>query len=198
MDWQKLVSIVIDELNKRPGGHFCIQAACVLLSVLRTKGIKGAYPLAVKVRIFNPKFTERLKIEPPPNTPELEAQWKAEGCIGIIIGGKDAPAGDWPGHLVVIIPGGLKGKDALCDLTITQANKPEWNIQLGPILISVRESHLRGKEALGVPLNGCQIIYEAFPDDQSFKETPVWKGKLKRDLIVKRVLKRLPDQNASV
>jgi hypothetical protein len=40
-------------------------------------------------------------------------------------------------------------------------------------------------------MNGCQIVYKAFPENHSFKEAPVWKGKLKRDLIVKQELKRL-------
>lgn len=190
-DWQKLGSIVLNELNKWSEEQSCIMAAAVFLSVLRAIGVKNAYPLTVKAKIFYPKFTQRPKNEPYPNTTKLEAQWIAEGCHGINLGYVEGSDAQWPGHLVVIIPNVLNGRDAMYDLTIAQANKPEWDIQLSPILAGVRDSFIKGKENFGVTMNGCQIVYKAFPENHSFMEAPAWKGKLKSGLMVKRVLKRL-------
>jgi len=191
MDWQKLVQSIIQELDRAGEANSCIMASSVLLRVLHLKGIQGAYPLAVKLRILNPKFTTRLEREPFRNTPEIMNEWNADGCAMVAIGYEKSPSDQWPSHLVVVIPKALKGKDAICDLTITQANKPEWDIQLGQILVGVRESFINGAEDFGVINNRCRIIYRAFPDDISFKQTPVWKEKLIRDKIVKRVFKRL-------
>ena len=57
--------------------------------------------------------------------------------------------------------------------------------------IKVSKSSIKGAEPFSVTVNGSQIVYKAFPDDHSFKNYPVWKHRLKRDLIVKKILKRL-------
>jgi len=191
MDWHWLIYTLLEELNRASEGHSCIMAAAVLLDVLRARGIKGAYPLTVKPRIFNPRFTERLNSEPFPHTPEQLSRWDADGCHLVGIGHGEGSSSQWPAHLVVVIPNALKGKDAVCDLTITQANVPDWNIVLGAVLVGVRESFVKGTEDFGVTINGCRIVYRAFPEDQSFKQTQIWKSRMKRDLIVKRVLKSL-------
>lgn len=191
MDWQRLVQTIMEELDRIGEAKSCIMAVSVLLRVLHLKGLKGAYPLTVKPRILNPKFTARLEKESFPSTPEIMNEWNSDGCAMVAIGHGEGSSDQWPAHLVVVIPKALKGKDAICDLTITQANKPEWDIQLGQILVGVRESFINGTEDFAVTINGCRIIYRAFPDDISFKQTPIWKKRLKRDLTVKRVLKRL-------
>jgi hypothetical protein len=166
-------------------------AAAVLLDVLRARGVNDAYPLTVKPRIFNPKFTERLNNETFPETPDQFAQWEAAGCFMVAIGHVEGSADQWPAHLVVVIPNAIKGWDAVCDLTITQASLPNENIKLQPILVGVQESFVNGSEDFGVTINGCFIIYKAFPEDESFKQTPIWKKRLKCETIVKRVIKRL-------
>lgn len=191
MDLQRLIFAVWDELHKASEGHSCIMAAAVLLDVLRAKGVRDAYPLTVKPRIFNPAATERLSREPMPQTPEQIAQWEAAGCFMVAIGHGEGSANEWPAHLVVVIPKALNGRDAVCDLTITQANVPAQNIRLGQIMVSVREEFVNGTEDFGVTINGCCVIYRAFPEDESFKQTPIWKKKLAREMIARRVLKRL-------
>ena len=193
MNWQQLIPAVMDELHGASEGNSCIMAAAVLLDVLRAKGIKGAYPLTVKVQILNPKFTERLSSDPFPRTAEEIEQWRKDNCAMVAIGHGDAPSSHWPAHLVVIIPKALNGKDALCDLTIGQASVPAWDIVLGPTVLGVRDIWITGLEDFGKVINGCRIIYRAFPDDQSFKQTPLWKPSLKRELIVKKVRKKLKD-----
>jgi hypothetical protein len=190
MDWQNLIFTVLDELHGVAEQHSCIMAGAVLLDVLRAKGIKDAYPLTVKVKILNSKLTARLKDSSLLQTPELLQPESGDGGI-VTIGYGEETADDWPAHLIVIIPKGLKGRDAACDLTITQASVPDWDIKLAPLVVGVRESFVDGSEHFGVTMNGSWVMYTAFPEDHSFKQTPVWKKRLKRDLIVKRVLKRL-------
>ena len=191
MDWQRIVQTIMVELERAGEANSCIMAASVLLRVLHLKGLKGAYPLTVKPRIFNPKYTARLESEPLLSASEIKNGLKEDGCAMVAIGHGEGSKDQWPAHLVVVIPQALKGKDAICDLTITQANKPDWDIQLGQIMVGVRDSFINGTEAFGVTINGCRVIYKAFPDDISFKGTPIWKKRLKRDLVVKRIMKQL-------
>lgn len=191
MDWQKLVQNIMIELEKSGEANSCIFAALVLLNVLRLKGVNGAYPLTVRPRIFNPKYTTRLDSVPNPSASEIKEGLNADGCAVVEIGHGEGSEDQWPAHLVVVIPQALKGKDAVCDLTIPQANKPEWDIQLGQIMVGVRDSFINGSESFGVTVNGCRVVYKAFPEDLSFKKTPIWKNRVKSDLIVKRIMKQL-------
>jgi hypothetical protein len=191
MDLQQLIFTVLDELHGVSEQHSCIMAGAVLLDVLRAQGIKDAYPLTVKLRIFNPKLTARLKGKSLLHTPELLSQLESDDGGIVTIGYGESSATQWPAHLIVVMPKALKGRDAVCDLTITQASVPDWGIELAPLMVGVRESFVDGSEHFGVTMNGCQIIYTAFPEDHSFKQTPIWKKRLKREIIVKRVLKRL-------
>jgi hypothetical protein len=191
MDWQKLVFTIVEELDRVSEAKSCIMATVVLLDVLRAKDIRDAYPLTVKYKVLNPKATERLKNESFPQTPEQMAQWNADGCAIIAITDDKDSATHWAGHLIVVIPKGLNGRDAVCDLAITQANVPAWNILLGSVLMGVRDSFIKGTEDFGLIMNGCRVIYKAFPEDQSFRQTALWKHRLKREAIVKRTLKRL-------
>jgi hypothetical protein len=191
MNWQQLIHAVLDELHRASEERSCIMAAAVLLDVLRARGVNDAYPLTVKPRILNPRFTERLNDEPFPQTTEQLAQWDADDCHIVVIGHGKGSETEWPAHLVVVIPNALNGRDALCDLTITQANVPDWGIVLGAVLVGVRESLVDGSEDFGVTVNGSRIVYRAFPENQSFKRTPIWTRKLRRNAIVKRVLGRL-------
>jgi hypothetical protein len=191
MDWQRTVTTILEELDKIGEAQSCILVTAVLLDVLKAKGIKDAYPLTVKYKVLNPKAAERVKNEMLlPQTPEQVAQWNASGCAIVSITDEDTTT-HWAGHLVVVIPKGLKGRDAICDLAITQASAPEWDIRLYPVLMGALDSFLNGTEKFSVPMNGCLIMYEALPDNQSFRQTTLWKHSLKRELTVKRILKRL-------
>lgn len=191
MDWQRLVFTVLDELHGASEEHSCIMAASVLLDVLRAAGVKGAYPLTVQVRVLNPRLTERMKDESLLQSPELFSRQRPDDEGIVTIGGGEASDDRWPAHLVVVIPEALKGRDAVCDLTIPQASVPDWGIQLAPVVVGVREAFVDGSECFGITMNGCRVIYKAFPEDQSFRQVPVWKKTLKRQAIVRRVLKRL-------
>ncbi len=191
MDLQQLVSVILDELSRASERHSCIMAAAVLLDVLENKCISQAYPLTVKARIFNPRLTDLINKESSLTPDLLSAYLEADGCHMIIIGCGEGSSDQWPAHLVVVIPGILKAKDAVCDLTITQANAADWGINLHPILMGVRDPFLNGSEDFGVTVNGSRVVYRAFPDDHSFEQTSLWKRNPKRGSIVKRVLNRL-------
>lgn len=191
MDWQRLYQVVIEELERVGESHSCIMAAAVLIDVLNAKGMKEAYPLTVKSKIFDPKFASRLKREPFPQTPELLDEWMADGCSMVTIGHGEGSSRQWPGHLIVIIPKALGGRNAALDLTVTQANVPAWGIELIPLMMAVPDEFLTGAKWFRAPVNGSIVIYEAFPEDRSFEETPLWSKKKRRNSIVKRILSRL-------
>ena len=191
MDWQRLYQVVIEELERVGENHSCIMAAAVLIDVLNTQGVKDAYPLTVKPRILNPKFTSRLKREPFPQTPQLQAEWSADGCSIVAIGHGEGSSRQWPAHLIVIIPKALDGRNAALDLTVTQANVPAWGIELIPLMMAVPDEFLKGAKEFKAPVNGSIVIYQAFPEDRSFEETPLWRKKEGRNPIVNRILSRL-------
>lgn len=191
MDWQRLYQVVIEELKRVGESHSCIMAGAVLIDVLNAKGIKNAYPLTVKPKILDPKFTSRLKREPFPQTPELLNEWADDGCNIVRIGHGEGSSRQWPAHLIVIIPKALAGRNAALDLTITQANVPAWGIELIPLMMAVPDEFLTGAKWFRAPVNDSLVIYEAFPEDRSFEETPLWSKKKRRNSIVKRILSRL-------
>ena len=200
MDVQQKVNLINSiaratdqELEHLGEKHSCIYASAVLLEVLKVKGFADAYPLTVKPVVLNPPFVERLKTQPFPDDPETQAKWAQDGCCMINIGGGNAVSTDrqWAGHLVVTLPNFFDDRHAICDLTITQASKPEWGINLVPTFVRVPASFVNGETEFKAPVNGSFIVYKAFPEDHSFESASVWTNQTYRDLAVKNILARL-------
>ena len=190
--WSRLVGIIAEELEKTSENLSCIMATSVILNVLSHLGVDNAYPLTVKPRILNPKFAERLKHEPFPSTPEELAKWEADGCSIVSVGyPKASSKNQWNGHLIAIIPRGFNNRNWALDITITQANLPEWGIELDPLMMSVSEEFLNGTKEFKASINNSLVVYWAFPADRSFEDTPIWQESEKRDYIVRQILSRL-------
>jgi hypothetical protein len=185
------VKIVMGELSAVHEQHSCIMASAVLLDVLLSIGIDGAYPLTVKPRILNPQFVRRLRTESFPTTSQQFAEWSAAGCSMVAIGHGTGTSDSWAGHLVVVVPNAYAGKAIVIDPTITQASVPDWGIELRPLMFVAPASFLQGDREFKAPVNDSMIVYMAFPSDHSYETTPLWSNRQKRDVIVRNILNQI-------
>ncbi|MCY2994756.1 MAG: hypothetical protein NTY19_43880 [Planctomycetota bacterium] len=141
-----------------------------MLKTLQEMGFPKAYPLSVRVKIVNPTR---------PDT-------------GIMLGkGTDPTPGKWPGHLVIIVPNHDGDDHLLIDLTVVQVNGKVCGIDLDPVLGIVDDGFVKGKRPTGWPANGCELVYEAFPEDDSFVRETDWSRVQGLDRAVKMVTDRL-------
>ncbi len=158
--------------------HSCIVGSALLLQVLHGLGYSEAYPLTVGVQICNRKFQQWVEQHGSPNDEASSAACNEMGGVEIIIGkeGEGLIAADrWAGHLAVAIPNHFGDRHALCDLTIGQANRPEWEVQLPPLIcLRVRDDFVSGASPFQTVINGSLVIYNALPDDRSYSEGRDW------------------------
>jgi len=118
--------------------------------------------------------------------------------ISMGVGEVQSNEGQWFGHLVVVLPNFFEERHAICDASITQASKPEWNINLVPVFARVPDSFVEGKTEYKAPVNNSLIVYRAFPQDHSFDTAPVWRNQAYRDLAVKNIRERLASEHSIV
>jgi hypothetical protein len=190
-DLCRMVGPVCEELEHAGEGRSCIFAAAVLLRVLRHKGYTAAYPLTARAIIYNPKSVERLRRwEAHPTDPAAQREWLTDGCrwLGLGVGTNAPPPGHWLGHLVVVLPNLFGDRHAVCDLTLAQASKPEWGIELGPACIRVPDTFTKGATEFKASFNGSLVVYLAFPDDRSYEATQAWTNNALCQSVAARVL----------
>ena len=84
------------------------------------------------------------------------------------------PVGRWPGHAVVIIPGVATQGPLMGDATITQVNANGLQFDLPPILALVPDAFVNGERKFGSEVNGCQLVYTAFPGNLEHEATELW------------------------
>jgi hypothetical protein len=77
------------------------------------------------------------------------------------------------------------------DLTITQASKPDWQIEMRPLIVVVSEAFVRGEKEFNADVNGCLVIYKAFPADRAFEKSPLWTDKGRISALAKGVMAKL-------
>lgn len=192
-------SVVVSELRNCGEVHSCIFAAATLRHVLRAKGFSATYPLTVRAVVLNPALVNQIRESGYPNDPEGQEQCRAEGCrrIAVGAGAKPTEPDQWRGHLVVVIPHYFGDRHAVCDLTIPQANRPEWGIELRPVFLRVPESFIRGQSEFKAPANGSVIIYRAHPNDDSYSRTESWTNKSRWQAVADRVIAELRQASSS-
>ncbi len=172
---EKIVRAVQDVIAENDLEDHCIHTSALLTRVFHECGFSGAYLLTVGVEVFNPALLRWIKEH---GAPESEEQWNScgkEGGIMIHLGaGHDQPmeAGVWKGHLVVVVPEGINGRDCMIDLSVTQVNKHCPDIKLPPIVFLLKSegSFVLGETSISQDVNGSRVTYTAYPDDQSFDE----------------------------
>jgi hypothetical protein len=163
---------VVRELVEHQHQHHCIEGAALMMKVLHQRGFSEAYPLAVQVEIFNKAFQEYIETYGPPNDEVSRKALNDTGAASIRIGGRaeEIPKSQWPGHVVVVVPGVIEGRHILLDPTIIQAEKPEWGIRLQPLILLVKDQFASGEAPHRIKVLGSLLIYHAFPDDHSYSD----------------------------
>ena len=168
-------SVAKSALRRRFREDSCINSTRVLFDVYRAVGI-AADAVSVRTRIYAPAFVDRGHREGRmPESPEEVHSWTSEpGVWSVGIGfGTDLGKHKWPGHLV------LRSDSTLIDATIDQANRPQDGIVMPPMLLLAHTSDAfwRADDLLGVEINGCQVVYESRPNDNSYLGSPAWSGR---------------------
>lgn len=158
--------------HKELKGH-CIQTSALLAKSLHAHGYPDAYLLTVGVDICNPAYFKWLNEHGQPTTDEQQAACEREGGFCVHLGAgydRATEIGRWNGHLVVIVPNANGGRCGIIDLTLPQVNDMADEIDLEPLcsLLEPNSSFFDGNK-LEIIQNECLLVYQAFPDDTSFK-----------------------------
>lgn len=168
---------VYRELGRRGQQHSCIVGSEVMLRVLHLLGYTEAFPMTVAVQVWNPAYKRWFAEHgDPEGNSEAVAACNAAGGLRIFVGKgpvEIVDASKWDGHLVVIVPNAFGEWHALLDLTIVQANRPEWEVVLQPMCLKVRSAFVTGESFVGEQ-NGCMFAYKPFPEDESYKDSPAY------------------------
>jgi len=135
---------------------------------------RESFPLSVTLSVFNRAMMIRAEQEGGlPQTQAITRQWSEEcGAWSVGVGFPVPGAGNdrWPGHLVLIVQ-----RKWLWDLSIDQANRPQHGIAFKtPPVVPVTERFLRGREKLVCWWDGSLLVYDARPDDKSFRLSNNW------------------------
>jgi hypothetical protein len=184
----RLAEVVREELQigTRYRPDCCIAATRALIDVLDYFRLT-ARPLSVIATVFNPAMSERIEREGMPTLEEAERDWFPRGCYSLAVGIGDPEPGKWPGHLVATL-----GGKVLIDLTLDQANRPQYDIVLPmPIVAPLSPGFLTEEGQMAGLVNGCRIIYEARPADRSFERSNDWKSRKRHHAVVAAAIRRL-------
>jgi hypothetical protein len=181
------------------GQGCCVAAARLACDVLGDCYHMRVRPLVVEAHVFNPVITAKLTAKGrAPSSAEECQQWGAEGGWSesgwwITIGcrqDRDVVSGGWPGHLVAVV-----NETCLLDLALVQASRPHKGIRLAPLVAGVNAAFLAGNEgAVAVwVVNGCQVEYQAYPHDTSYRAFPAWQTLSGRRRETVRLVRRQMD-----
>jgi hypothetical protein len=170
----------------------CILSTRIAIDVLDHFGI-DAEPLVVRATVSNAVFA-RLCVEHGelPDGPLMD-RWEQEHGAWVLGLGVPAPPGTvplprgWPGHLVAVVQRRL-----LLDLSLDQVNRPERGIGLGPLILPCRPDFLAGRQPFATLPGGCLVLYDAFPDDRSWHNSPD-RAKGRWDRLTGAVIRKVRD-----
>lgn len=189
IDYSRLVAATHADIQTNCSGFPCITIASVLQDVLHALGASDAYCLASHMKVFSPAETRRLGHDP--------AAWAQtefsvyDGALPRVVLGEtgSASADEWHGHLVVIVPNGMDGRDLLLDLSIERANQPAQGILLRPITMKTPLSFAEGGQILSYIVNQCRILYKALPDNHTFENKTAWRNTEFRQSATQRIVR---------
>ena len=190
--YQEILNLMRQEILADFRKDSCIASTRILIDVMKEFDVR-VRPLPVTAVIGNGPMARRVEKEGWPDNVETTIKWGEEDgsyCLGIGFGGDPEP-GKFPGHLVGIT------SHYLIDLSIDQADRPQWNIIVPPILRALEPGFVIGKSRLvckgyddNEEVTGF-VVYDAQPWNTSYKSAPDWKLIDRTRPVTQRIIKRL-------
>lgn len=144
----------------------CILQTRIATVVLRELGFR-ARPLACRVMVGNQAWCELAgtlgRFPRPEDWQGRDDVW----CLGIGPGGPDGPG--YNGHVIAVV----EERHAL-DLTIDQADRPKYGIELEPHRWETSQGFLTGVEPAIFTHDGSLVRYDALPTEQGYLRAVDW------------------------
>jgi hypothetical protein len=178
---KKILQHARPEILKHFRADSCIASTAVGVDVLTQLGIV-AEPLPVRTLIFNTPFANRLSDKNFTNYDQVENWTKEDGSYSVGIGFGVQQPNKWAGHLVVLIE-----KQFVLDLSIDQANRPQYNIILEPFCVEIDEKFLSGSPKV-FKLKECIVRMDVLTNND-YILSPDWIFSNRRKQIVNSTLK---------
>jgi hypothetical protein len=136
----------------------CIAGARIGVEVLKKYGV-SAHVLSVGFMAMNPAaYAHHKKVAP------------AEGAkpAKVVYCHAKGPEKPWKGHVVVVVG------DQLIDLTLDQFSRPDYDLELEPMVVKVPQEFGEGKQFWVEFPNGSAIGYVGYPTDTAYEDSPSW------------------------
>jgi hypothetical protein len=171
----------------------CISGSAILARALHRFGYLDAYRLSVGVQVHNPATREWVEEYGGPPTNEAEqAAFDASDAFLITID-KTSPVTDlqWAGHVAVVVPNTRQDRHTFVDLTIPQVNRPDRGVLLRPVIAPVTDQFVNGEDQFAPMVDGSLLIYDAFPDDDSYNVKGDCMTDQELEPTVEKIIKRL-------
>lgn len=161
---------VVESLERVGKQHHCIEGSALLAKVLHKLGFPEAYPITVRVRILNSALVKWVEEHVVSNDGSEPSVCKDENAVEIRLGDVASGSHDrWGGHLAVVLPHYFREEHALLDITIEQANRPEYEVSLAPICLKSGNDFVAGNCPLAISnVNGCTLVDTTRPNDHSY------------------------------
>ena len=188
---KRLLPIAIEELSSHGELDSCIMAQTVVDGALEQVGIGDASPLTVKPKVMNPPLSTAFEESGMQLDEIMDLDWEERGYAMASFGESDDPEEGWPAHLITVIPNTFEDRPAILDLAIVRVNQKGNGFELSPILVGAPDGFLEGERSAKVNVNGCCVLYHAFPEDKSYKETKLWNDRDKQKAISDSIVNRM-------
>ncbi len=175
----------------------CIAAAAILIRVFKECGYE-AEPVPVTVEVYNEAMVKLLESgNPLPSDLERKRLLlDLTGAWGVAIAPADTPVvsplrdqrrplgGGYGGHLL------LRVNEYLIDATIQQAERPEYQIKLPPMIVACHAERLMRDGKLFLEVGTCHVVYRRITDE-SYREATDWKRTKPFRQTVNKILQRI-------
>ena len=163
----------------------CIISTRVAVEVMKQLGY-AAYPQSVACSVYNAAMVKRIqKLGWPSSQEEFQAWIKEDPSIwSVAIGHRHPGETGFVGHLVAIIE-----KNILVDLSLDQASRPQYNMELCPYARIVTDEFLKGEKSVAI-VNDMAIAYE-ITNESDWKLSSNWTDKRQYEPLVAAVLDKM-------
>ena len=179
----KLLDIARPEILKEFSVDSCIISTAIGIEVLSRFGVI-AEPLPVRTVVFNKPFADRIKRGENPYKSDLAEWTKQDNSYSLGIGYGFPQPNKWAGHLVI-----LAEKKYLIDLSIDQANRPQYDISLEPYCMVINHEDL-SKKPIYFETRSCVVGIELLSNN-GYLASPDWIFATRRSKTIKNILKKM-------